>query len=105
MELDHRTTFILSIGMFAVVTALDIITTIIALSAGAHELNPMMYDIVTSPGMFLLIKIGAIGLLAYIGWNIEKQMQGAGVVALFLASLVTVLAVGNNFGVIIELMR
>jgi len=104
MTIDNRTLLIGSLALFATVTALDLITTMVALNIGAHELNPFMTSVVTNPGLFLLVKIAAIGLLAYLGWSIEQRCEGAGVIALTVASAVTILAVSNNFNVIIDLI-
>lgn len=101
---NHNIPLILSIALFAIVTVLDVITTMFALGIGAREINPFMLDIVTSPGMFLAVKLAAIAVLAYLGWHIEKQREGVGVIALTLASAVTILAVHNNFGVIVSLI-
>lgn len=102
--MTHNNNLVLSIALFAVVTALDIITTIFALSIGAHEANPIMYSIVSVPEYFLLVKLSAIGVIAYLGWNIEQKMEGMGVVALSLAAAVTVLVVHNNFQIITSLI-
>ena len=101
--ISNRILLIGSLALFATVTALDLITTMIAINIGAHELNPFMVSVVTNPGLFLLAKITAIGLLAYLGWSIEKRSEGMGAIALTLAAAVTLLAVSNNFGVIIRL--
>jgi len=102
--ISNRTLLIGSIALFATVTAMDLITTMVALNIGAHELNPFMVSVVSNPGLFLLAKLTAIGLLAYLGWSIEQRCEGAGVIALTVASAVTVMAVSNNFNVIIDLI-
>jgi hypothetical protein len=102
--IGNRAALVGSIVLFAVVTMLDVITTAIALNVGANEINPAMQIIVANPVSFLLVKLLAIGILAYLGWSIEQKMEGFGVIALTLASAVTVLVVHNNFSVIVQLI-
>lgn len=104
LNIDNHIVLIGSLAVFAVVTALDVITTMIALNIGAVEANPIMQNIVMRPELFLLVKLCCIGLVAYIGWKIEQQAEGIGAIALVLASAVTTLAVSNNFGVIVSLI-
>jgi len=99
-----KTHLLAATSLFAVVTMLDIITTMIALNIGANEVNPFMQNVVSNPATFLVVKMLAIVTLAYLGWNIEQRCEGVGVIALTLASALTVFVVHNNLSVIVSLI-
>jgi hypothetical protein len=76
---------------FIILNVVDLLLTLLAVSLGAHELNPMMHEMLGSPYQLLVVKIiipvffawlipgklliPAIALLTFVvGWNIHELL-------------------------------
>lgn len=104
MTIKNHYPLIFAILLFTIITMLDVLTTTIAINNGAFEANPLMAPIINNPLHILIIKFAAITVLGYIGYWMEMRKEGYGVICLSGGSIVTLLAVSNNFGVLLTLL-
>jgi hypothetical protein len=93
----YRTLTIIALIAFAVLTALDCLTTWNILSAGGVELNPIMAPVIE---FLLLIKMGAILAVSAIAILCERARPGAGPVVYALPAICTGIPVVWNLSVI-----
>ena len=78
--------------------AMDIHSTMQAISRGAHEANPMMQDVVNNKGAMLALKAGAAAgtiLMSECLWR--KGNRTAAIVSMIIANSVTAMVVAHNY--------
>lgn len=92
--------FIQFIGVFFLLSMLDISTTLTVISAGGQELNPVMVGIVTNPILFIIIKLSAVILIGWILYRVYLKNAPAAFIGMAGALIITGLACANNLIVI-----
>jgi len=85
--------------VFCVVTGADVVTTLVILGAGGHELNIFLAPVIN---LILPIKVGAVMVIGSLAAVCERRLPGAGWKVITAAVAVTVLPVIHNLMVIFE---
>ncbi len=80
--------------------AMDMHSTMQAISRGAHEANPLMQGVVGNKGAMMAVKVGVAASSIFLAERMWKKGNRAGAIAAMLvANSVTAIVVANNYKV------